>query len=75
MKIRREANMTEIKINKNEAYPDDNLYRLQTPDLPLLGPHDFRRLLQSIYKSILEEATSAEFYGRLFKNFTSILQE
>jgi len=38
---------------------------LQIPNLPILGPKEFRHILQYIYKSIVNEATAAEFYGKL----------
>lgn len=35
--------------------------------LPILGPVSFQEILEYIYDSIVEEATAAEFYGRLLK--------
>ncbi|OQA07227.1 MAG: Rubrerythrin [Firmicutes bacterium ADurb.Bin373] len=42
-------------------------FKIQTPQLPLLGPNDFGRLLRNIYDSIVDEATAAEFYSRLLR--------
>jgi len=39
----------------------------QIPNLPLLGPKSFEDILQYIYKSIVDEATAAEFYGQLLR--------
>lgn len=38
---------------------------IQIPQLPILGPYSFHEIVQYIYKSIVDEATAAEFYSRL----------
>ncbi|MCG1012368.1 ferritin-like domain-containing protein [Tepidanaerobacter sp. GT38] len=40
---------------------------LQIPNLPVLGPTSFGKIIQYIYKSIVDEATAAEFYGALLR--------
>lgn len=45
--------------------PDSARYRLQIPELPVVGPPNFKKLLQNIYNSIVDEATAADFYYRL----------
>ncbi|MGI6574634.1 MAG: ferritin-like domain-containing protein [bacterium] len=49
-----------------DGMPNNNLY-VQIPNLPLLGPHSFRQMLHHIYRSIIDEATAAEFYSRLLR--------
>ncbi|WP_258360100.1 ferritin-like domain-containing protein [Moorella sulfitireducens (nom. illeg.)] len=44
-----------------------NQWQLQIPQLPVLGPNDFGKLLQNIYNSIVAEATAADFYSRLLR--------
>ncbi|MFO8060585.1 MAG: ferritin-like domain-containing protein [Bacillota bacterium] len=47
----------------SSAHP--NRYQLMIPQMPILGPHDFDRLLDDILQSIADEATAADFYARL----------
>lgn len=42
-------------------------YHLQIPQMPILGPSNFEKLLQNIYKSIVDEASAADFYSRLLR--------
>ncbi|MBE3580154.1 MAG: ferritin-like domain-containing protein [Thermoanaerobacteraceae bacterium] len=41
--------------------------KLQIPNLPILGPHDWGKLLKNIYDSIVAEATAADLYYRLLR--------
>lgn len=47
--------------------PGHNHFQLMIPQMPILGPYNFGRLLQNIYQAIVDEATAAEFYARLLK--------
>lgn len=47
--------------------PDHISYQLQIPQQPILGPHRFGKLVQNIYKAVVDEATAAEFYSRLLR--------
>jgi len=40
---------------------------VQIPSLPLRGPKPFDQIIHYIHKSIIDEATTIEFYCRLFK--------
>ncbi|MBF7083103.1 ferritin-like domain-containing protein [Desulfallas sp. Bu1-1] len=42
-------------------------YQLQIPQMPILGPNNFGKLLQNVYESIVDEATAADFYSRLLR--------
>lgn len=42
-------------------------YKIQIPQIPILGPNFLQRLIQSIYDAIVDEATTIEFYSRLLK--------
>ena len=44
-----------------------NDYQIMIPQMPILGPHDFDRLLDNILESIIDEATAADFYARLLE--------
>lgn len=48
--------------------PGQNQPEVQIPQLPLLGPQDFDQLIQDIHEAIEDEATAAEFYGRLLED-------
>lgn len=45
--------------------PNHGQFQLQIPQMPVLGPQSFERLLANIYQSIIDEATAADFYSRL----------
>ncbi len=55
------------------AHP--NPYQLMIPQMPILGPHDFDRLLDNILQSIIDEATAADFYARLLEEAPDPLHE
>lgn len=53
---------TDMLRQANVRKPDFN-----TPFLPLLGEHSFEEIVKQIHKSIVDEATAADFYSRLLK--------
>ncbi len=55
--------------------PDMSDYQLMIPQMPILGPHDFDRILSDIHQSVVDEATAAEFYSRLLREAPDDLHE
>ncbi|AGL01523.1 ferritin family protein [Desulfoscipio gibsoniae] len=42
-------------------------YKLQIPQMPILGPPDFGLFLRNLYQAIVGEATAIDFYYRLLR--------
>ena len=47
--------------------PNQGNFYIQIPQFPILGPDLYMKLIHNTYKSIVDEATAAEFYSRLLK--------